>query len=277
MHCLLKVMKLEGNKKTALIGKGYLGDTLASCAGAISLYEEKGIKVDFYCKWKQLIPILKQDTRFNTIYYSKNFLGRIIFYFRLKKYNTIFEAPESWSYKEPFTCQIRRIVKCKAKKSFKINLNKSLYPSNIRKNQIAISRDLISRNFGRDISELTDILSLQKKIVWVGLPAGKSSKRGKNVDLSDTVHKLLSSEVYIGPEGGLLWLAGSIGVSTLYFSEQIDNVNKKLKKGNAWKTLGSENIFGKKNHKCIPAYCSNKEAIKIIYECISKNHFINFH
>jgi len=262
-------------QKIALISNGWLGDSIACTAAAVSIYEERGVKVDFYCKWKQLQPILGQDKRYNFVLFNESFLGNFFLKNKLKRYTKIYKEPFPWSYKEPFTSEIRRLVGCDPSPQISIDLK--LKRNNLKINpQVAISRDLYSRNFGRDIDEFIRVLSMKTKIVWVGLSPHKSSKRGKRKRLIDDLQVILASEAFIGPEGGLMWLSGSVGVPTIYFSENIEDVNKKIKSGNAWSSLGAENIWGSEIHCCLPPFCTNELAIEKIEGHLSniKNNLI---
>jgi len=72
------------------------------------------------------------------------------------------------------------------------------------------------------------------------------------------------SDCFIGPEGGMLWLAGCLGVRTIYFTEHFHHVHPQHPQGDPWKSLGIVNMFPNANHIPLPSYCSNQDAVEII-------------
>ena len=134
-----------------------------------------------------------------------------------------------------------------------------------------MSRDLEKRAYGRNLTEFISELSKFAIIKWVGLPSNKSSKQGVRSDILDTANSIHEAKMYIGPEGGLLWLAAGIGCSCVYFTEHIlhlENVNHKV---------GLDKILGSKNHfptrrdiLSLHPYCTNAEAIQSIIEFMKK-------
>ena len=255
-------MKTKKSIRVAVVSHGWLGDSLICTAAASSLFEEYGYEVDFFCKWRQLAEILKDDTRFRTFTYKDSKIGNFFLNRRLREYSKIIYEPFPWSHNEPLTTEIRRIAGCQLKSEFYIQVNPQYSRKNTIKDVVVMSRDLYSRNFNRDVDEFVGLLSEKYKIEWIGLKPGKSSKRGRNKSLIPAVKKLSHAKIFIGPEGGLLWLSAALNVPCVYFSENIDHIHK-VHKSNTWEALGSEVIYPNGNHKCLPPYCSNQDAIKL--------------
>lgn len=253
-----------------MIATGWLGDTIACTAAATSLYEERDFEVDFYVKWPQLISILSQDTRYRTQGYVDSRWGRFSLSRRLADYDLVLREPSTWSYREPFTAEIRRTAGCAPKPEYTLVLPGNTASSHHQPffRRIAIARDIYKRAYGRDVNALIDALSQQFELVWVGLPPEKSSKRGRHLDLMEDAQLLASADGFVGPEGGLLWLAAGLGVRTVYFTEHIQHVQESIQSGNAWCSLGSINLFPEKGHCALPAYCTNDEALARIAHAI---------
>ncbi len=257
----------KSTKKAAVVASGWLGDTIACSAAATSLYE-KGYEVDFYILWPQLKPILVNDQRFRTIVYSKfliSFFKRPLFQSR---YDLIVREPNGWSYEEPFTSQIRRIAGCEVKPEYELFLPKTI--PNLLKDKskpvITFARDTEKRAYGRDISDLLKRLSLHADIEWVGLDPKLSSKKGKNKALILDAIKISQSDIFVGPEGGLLWLAAGLGKKCIYFSEHIQELAKKIGRGIPTLCLGSTRHFPNGNHIELPAFCSTEIAAETIIQ-----------
>jgi len=83
--------------------------------------------------------------------------------------------------------------------------------------------------------------------------------------LAETIKK---SDCFIGPEGGMLWLAGCLGVRTIYFTEHFHHVRPQDPHGDPWKSLGIANMFPNSNHIALPSYCSNHDAVEIISDAL---------
>lgn len=261
---------MTNHKKAAVIATGWMGDSIACTAAATSLHD-KGYEVSFYTRWPQLKPILDNDKRYKTIVYGKlisHKIQRPLFKFN---YELIIREPEGWSYEEPFTSQIRRMANCEPNSEYQLNLSeiqiKSWTPP--QKPFIAISRDLYKRSYGRDLEDLINRLSMVTNIIWVGLDPNTNSKQGKNKDLVIDAAKIYHSDLFIGPEGGMLWLAAGLGKTCIYFSEHIEEICRKISKGNPRITLGSKNHFPNQPHVCLPNNCSNQYVEKIIKEFLS--------
>lgn len=255
------------NKRAAVIATGYLGDSIA-CSAAATCLHQKGYAVDFYIPWPQIKPILENDSRFKTIVYSKflnSFFKRPLFQSR---YDLVIREPNGWSYEEPFTSQIRRIAGCDIKSEYELFLPKDVSCSLKEKVKptLTLSRDIFKRAYGRDISDLLKRLSLHADIELVGLDPNLSSKKGKNKDLTDDAIKIYQSDIFIGPEGGLLWLAAGLGKKCIYFSEHIIELAKNIDRGVPLSCLGSTKHFPNGNHIQLPAYCSNEYAAEIIIQ-----------
>lgn len=262
-------------KKAAVVATGWVGDTLACTAVATSLVEERGLVVDFYMKWPQLEQVLNYETKFNTILYTDNALGKYRLWQKLHDYDLIVKEPSGWSHDEPFTTEIRRLAGCEPKPSFALPIGDyfrgmRLNKPNFARPLLMLSRDLYMRAFGRDIDAFVALLSEHAEISWVGLPPGKNSKKGKNTTLYLDAQKICMADYFIGPEGGLLWLAGALGQNTIYFTERIKHAKDMLKRGDSFKAVGNVNIFPEGRHTALPLDCTNFDAVRIISEIISK-------
>lgn len=252
-------------KKAAVIATGWVGDTIACTAAATSLYD-KGFEVTFFTRWPQLIPILKNDSRFTVqLYWHLKFI-------RLMKpilnwyFDIVIWEPSKWSYQEPFTAEIRRIAGCAPITEYQLFLSPEramVKTSHNSKPVITISRDLYKRAYGRDIDGLVTQLQMLGKVEWVGLPPQKNSKHGKGRGLLGDAISIFNSDIFIGPEGGLLWLAAGINKPCIYFTENIVEVAKQNNAPNLDCILGSKNHFPDKAiYFALPAYCSNEDAVK---------------
>ena len=103
-------MKTNKSIRVAVVSHGWLGDSLICTAAASSLFEEYGYEVDFFCKWRQLAEILKDDTRFRTYTYKDSKIGNFLLNRRLKKYSKIIYEPFPWSHNEPLSNEIRHLL-----------------------------------------------------------------------------------------------------------------------------------------------------------------------
>jgi ADP-heptose:LPS heptosyltransferase len=252
-------------KKAAVIASGYLGDTIA-CSAAASCLSEKGYKVTFYIRWPQIKPIFDNDKRFKTVIYRKfsnpKLLGRSLNFF----YDLIIEEPNGWSYEEPFTSQIRRIAGCTPNPEYSLKLTSDQIKPKSQNDKpvICIARDLHKRSYGRNIQQLVQELEKISLIEWVGLNPDFSSKKGKSINLTIDAKKIAQADIFIGPEGGLLWLSAGLGTRCIYFSEHIEALAEKIGRGNPRKALGSVNHFPSGPHQALPAYCSNEFVVEEI-------------
>jgi ADP-heptose:LPS heptosyltransferase len=114
------------------------------------------------------------------------------------------------------------------------------------------------------------MLSEFADIEWIGLAPEKNSKHGKNNSLLDEAKRIASADIFLGPEGGLLWLAAGIGKPCVYFSENIDAVAQRNGFTNLNDILGSKNYHSRESiHIALPSHCSNQEAIELIKQAIS--------
>lgn len=263
-------------KKAAVIATGWVGDTIACTAAATSL-SEKGYQVTFFTRWPQLIPILKNDSRFTVRLYWHLKLLRLIKPILKWYFDVVIEEPAKWSYKEPFTAEIRRIADCVPSPEYQLFLSPSSHRGMQkqfldikRKPVISISRDIIKRAYGRDVDQLILIISEFANIVWVGLDPSKNSKHGKNHNLLNDAKIISNSDLFFGPEGGLLWLAAGIGMPCIYLSENISAVAKNHGMSSLENVLGSKNYFKEDTrHISLPPYCKNDFIIEKIREFLS--------
>lgn len=259
-------------RKAAVIATGWIGDTLACSAAAISLSQERGFDVDFYIKWPQLLHLLGYDTRFKTHCYKDSRFGCYKLWKQLRGYNLIIHEPTPWSYQEPFTAEIRRLAGCEPKSSLRMmalnNILSSKLHSTSSQKRLVVSRDLYKRAYGRDVDALMLMLGQQYDVQWVGLDPAQSSKKGKKSDLFDDACIMCSADCFLGPEGGLLWLAGVLGVKTVYFTENIEHISQTVKHGDPHIALGNINVFPNEGHTALPAYCRNAEVLTILQQVL---------
>jgi hypothetical protein len=259
-------------KKAAVIATGWIGDTIACTAAATSLHEQ-GYQVTFFSRWPQLKPVLENDKRFTTRIYPHYKLIRLLKYGLEFCFDKVVWEPKRWSYQEPFTSEIRRIAGCEPKPDYQLHLGESNTP--IKRNQsdrpfIALGRDIYKRAFGRNVDELVSLLSEFADIEWIGLSPDKNSKHGKHHSLLEEAKRIMTTDLYMGPEGGLLWLASGIGMPCIYFSENIDAVAKRNGFQNLDQVLGSKNYFpDKSRHVALPSMCSNQEVLKLVRSTLS--------
>ncbi len=254
-------------KKAAVIATGWVGDTIACTAAATSLYD-KGFEVTFFTRWPQLVPILKNDSRFKVqLYWHLKFI-RLIKPMLNWYFDLVVWEPNKWSYKEPFTAEIRRIADCAPITEYQLFLGSETETLEVADNSrpiIIMSRDLYKRAYGRNINDLVAQLQALGKVKWVGLPPQKNSKHGKTRGLLIDAISIFNGDIFIGPEGGLLWLAAGINKPCVYFTENIVEVAKNNNISNLDSVLGSKNHYPDKAiYFALPAYCSNEDAIKII-------------
>ncbi|QWE16885.1 hypothetical protein [Polynucleobacter sp. AP-Nino-20-G2] len=254
------------SKRAAVIATGWVGDTIACTAAATSLYD-KGFKVTFFTRWPQLVPILKNDSRFTVRLYWHLKIIRILKPILNWCFDVVIWEPNKWSYQEPFTAEIRRIAGCAPITEYQLFLGPEramVEASHNSRPVITISRDLYKRAYGRDIDNLISQLQTLGKVEWVGLLPLKNSKHGKTRGLLSDAISIFKSDIFIGPEGGLLWLAAGIGKPCIYFTENIVEVAKQNNIPNLDHILGSKNHYPDKDiYFPLPAYCSNEDAIKI--------------
>jgi hypothetical protein len=257
-------------KKAAVVATGWVGDTIACSAAATTLYDN-GYKVSFYVRWPQLKSILDNDKRFETIVFGQLLTCRIKRPLFPSKYDLIVDEPKGWSYEEPFTAEIRRLAGFVGGSEYSLFLSPSQIALHISKGSrpvISIARDIYKRAYGRNIPELIESLSLFAEICWVGLSPEKNSKRGKSNSLVEDASKIYNSDLFVGVEGGLLWLAAGLGTRCVYFTEHILEVAKKCKRGDPFAVLGSKNIFPNSGHIDLPVNCENEYAVDVIQKAL---------
>ena len=267
----IKHVFLPRKNTAAVIATGWLGDTIA-CTAAASSLSEQGYEVTLYTRWPQLIPILKNDVRFKVKLYRHLKLIKFAHFLLPFFYEKVVWEPSIWSYQEPFTSEIRRLAGCDPLPSYRLLLPKRLPDLPVGNEPvITISRDLYKRAFGRDVDQLIQMLSTIGRIEWVGLSAEKNSKHGKSSHLLDDAYRIAQSTVFVGPEGGLLWLAAGIGSPCVYFTENIVEIEKRNQCDSLDHVLGSKNHFpDDPHHIALPSFCSNEDAFTAIAELVKK-------
>lgn len=262
-------------KRAAIIATGWMGDTIACTAAATSL-AEMGYETTLFIRWPQLKPILDNDTRFTTrIYWRTNVLK--LFVPLLKRwFDLVIWEPSKWSYQEPFTSEIRRMAGCDIFPEYSLTLNGAsgfLSPSKKAKKSravVSISRDLYKRLYGRDSEDLISQISEFCDIKWVGLDPLKNSKHGKKSDLIEDARSIAESDAFLGPEGGMLWLAAGLGKTSVYFTEHILEVEKVNGATNLDRILGSVNYFPQENkYFALPYFCENEVAVNTLKQALS--------
>jgi hypothetical protein len=176
--------------------------------------------------------------------------------------------PKTWSYQEPFTSEIRRIAGCDPRPEYELFLGAPPQPKGRHqsgKPLIALGRDIYKRAYGRNIDELIAMLSEFADIEWIGLSPEKNSKHGRQDSLLSVARRVNAADIFMGPEGGLLWLAAGIGMPCVYFSENIDAVAKRNGFLSLDAILGSKNYFSDKGmHIALPSMCSNQDVIELV-------------
>ena len=260
-------------KRAAVIATGWVGDTIACSAAAASLHEERGFAVDFYIKWPQLASVLRADPRYRTHVYQDTRWGRWQLWQRCRDYHLIVREPAGWTYDEPFTSEIRRQAGCFVRPDYSLPRPPSglagSMPAATQRPRLAVARDLYKRAYGRDVDALVSQLNESFELVWVGLPPDKSSKRGRRLDLMPDAVAMCQAAGFVGPEGGLLWLAAGLGVRCAYFTEHIAHVAESTPRGDPWRALGSVNLFPDGPHVALPAQCNNDSALAQIQTLFS--------
>lgn len=269
---LLEINILPGvvsKKKAAVIATGWVGDTIACTAAATSLHE-LGYEVTFFTRWPQLKPILKNDKRFKVRTYFHLRLIKLFKKILARYFDKVVWEPSRWSYQEPFTSEIRRIAGCNPNPEYQLFLTEDGDGVNkgFLKNAnpvIAIGRDIYKRAFGRNVDELVSQLEEFATVIWVGLPPEMNSKHGKGYSLLNDAKLIAGADIFVGPEGGLLWLAAGLGKPCAYLTENISAVAKQNHIPSLDHVLGSKNYFpDSENHLALPEYCSNQQASKLI-------------
>jgi len=137
--------------------------------------------------------------------------------------------------------------------------------------RLCISRDIKKRSYGRDIDQLVLTLSEFNEISWIGLDSNLDSKRGVRSGMEKDIQTLLAADAYLGPEGGMLWLAAGLGVKTVYLTEHIHALEGKFGPG-VHKTLGMVNVFPRGGHTALPPGCPNSEIVAQVQEAIGSTH-----
>ena len=254
-------------KKVAVVATGWVGDTIACTAAATSL-AQAGYAVTFFTRWPQLKEILDNDSRYRVKVYWHLKVIKLLKPFLQLWFDRVIWEPSPWSYREPFTSEIRRIAGCTPHPEYELYLLPNRQQFHRQKNAtpiVAIGRDLYKRAYGRNIEEFVAELAKKFEIVWVGLDPNKNSKHGKYQSLLKEANKIAHCDLFVGPEGGLLWLAAGIGVPCVYFTENIIEVAKQNQLNGLDYVLGSINHFPNLNiHKALEPHCSNQVAIESI-------------
>jgi hypothetical protein len=255
-----------------VVAKGWLGDTLACTAAATSL-ASAGLVVQFYHRWPQLDALFAHERRFEVNKYPPRLLRLYKAIWGMRKNVTVIEEPIPWSYKEPFTAEIRRIAGCDVSTEFQLPRpdDKASLDTQRQlgsKPQLCISRDIKKRSYGRNIDQLVIALSEFNEINWIGLDSSLDSKRGVRCDMEKDIQTLLAADAYLGPEGGMLWLAAGLGVKTIYLTEHIHALEKKFGPG-VHQALGMVKVFPRGGHTALPPGCPNSEIVARVQEVVS--------
>ncbi len=261
-------------RTAAVVNRGWMGDAIACSAAAMSL-AEKGYETTFFLRWPQLQPILDNDRRFRTTVY-----GRLLTYKVPRPlvpgfYDLVVREPFPWSYAEPLTSEIRRLAGCEPTPAYRLILSPGQIalaargPEQVRP-VIAFARDSYKRAYQRDIDELISRLRRFADVRWVGLDPAMDSKSGKQVSLVQDASIIYNSDLFVGPEGGLLWLAAGLGTRCVYFTEHIVELAKRITNGNPMCALGSARHFPDAAHIDLPAYCSNDEVVNVIVNILER-------
>ena len=254
-------------KRVAVIATGWVGDTIACTSAATSLSEAE-CQVTFFTRWPQLKEILQNDVRFKVrVYWHLKIIQWLKPFLNLWFDQVVWE-PSRWGYREPFTSEIRRLAGCTTHPEYELFLSpgkRNAHQHNNARPIIAVGRDLYKRAYGRNVDEFIAMLSENAQIVWVGLDPHKNSKHGKNQSLLKEAKKIASCDLFIGPEGGLLWLAAGIGIPCLYFTENIVEVAKQNHLSSLDHVLGSQNHFPRQlKYRALEPYCSNQMALESV-------------
>jgi hypothetical protein len=258
----------SSKKRTAaVIATGWIGDTIACTAAATSLYES-GYQVTFFSRWPQLKAVLENDQRFTVRIYPHIKIIKLLKYVLEFWFDKVVWEPKTWGYKEPFTSEIRRIAGCDPRPEYELFLGSPPLPKDRHQSGrplIALGRDFYKRAYGRNVDELTAMLSEFADIEWIGLSPEKNSKHGRQDSLLSVARRINAADIFMGPEGGLLWLAAGIGMPCVYFSENIDAVAKRNGFLSLDAILGSKNYFSDKGmHIALPSMCSNQDVLELV-------------
>jgi hypothetical protein len=264
----------SSKKRTAaVIATGWIGDTIACTAAATSLYES-GYQVTFFSRWPQLKAVLENDQRFTVRIYPHIKIIKLLKYVLEFWFDKVVWEPKTWSYQEPFTSEIRRIAGCDPTPEYELFLGSPPLPKDRHQSGrplIALGRDFYKRAYGRNVDELTAMLSEFADIEWIGLSPEKNSKHGRQDSLLSVARRINAADIFMGPEGGLLWLAAGIGMPCVYFSENIDAVAKQNGFLSLDDVLGSKNCFiDKSKHIALPSMCSNQDVLQLVKSTLDK-------
>jgi hypothetical protein len=268
-------MAFSSSKKrtVALIATGWIGDTIACTAAATSLYES-GYQVTFFSRWPQLRAVLENDQRFTVRIYPHIKIIKLLKFALEFWFDKVVWEPKRWSYQEPFTSEIRRIAGCEPRPEYELFLGAAPSLGSCHQSGrplIAFGRDIYKRAYGRNIDELITMMSEFADVEWIGLSPDKNSKHGKQESLLSVARRINAADIFMGPEGGLLWLAAGIGIPCIYFSENIDAVAKQNGFLNLNEVLGSKNCFTDKSmHVALPSMCSNRDALELVKSTLNQ-------
>ena len=259
-------------KKAAVVNRGWMGDAIACSAAAASL-AEKGYATTLFIRWPQLKPILDNDRRFTTRLYGRYLTYKVRRPLLPMLYDVVAVEPSGWGYEEPHSSEMRRIAGCDPVPQYQLVLSTEqigLASRGLTKTRplIAIARDSYKRGYGRDIDALAASLATVAEIRWVGLSPDKDSKQGKNSSLVHDASIIYSSDLFLGPEGGLLWVAAGLGTRCVYFTEHILELDKRIDRGRPSLTIGSMHHFPGGPHVALPAYCSNDDVLQTISDIL---------
>jgi hypothetical protein len=127
----------------------------------------------------------------------------------------------------------------------------------------------------RDIQKILDSLSQQHYIIFGGLPHGNPQNGSDSLQKSLAIEASVIKHVdwYVGPEGGLLNIAGGLGTKTIYNWDWVHHLygpNGIIKKCDP-PMLGPANMFGSETNWAIDPYVTDEELFQNIFNIIRDN------
>lgn len=253
---------MSDSPRAAVVASGFMGDTIACTAAATSL-NDRGFEVTLFTRWPQLHSLLRNDPCFDTTVYGRLISRKFQRPLRPRRFDLIVREPYPWSYREPFTSEIRRLSGSAPDPGYKLHLNerqKALGRLRTDRPSVAISRDLQKRAFGRDVETLLRMVEKIADIRWVGLEPALHSKHGKRRSIERDASIIRDSTIFFGPEGGMLWIAAGVGTKCIYLTENIARLEDEHPL--VWRSLGSCNHFPDAGHHALPPGCSNLDVIE---------------
>lgn len=253
---------MRTGRRAAVIATGFMGDTIAGTAAATSLHQE-GFRVTLFTRWPQIASILRNDDRFETVVYGRFVPRRIRRPLYPGRFDLVVREPFPWSYREPFTSEIRRRAGTAPEPGYELFLSdrqRKLGRMSSDRPLVSISRDIHKRAFGRDVDRLVTMIEKIAEIRWVGLDPKLHSKHGRRRSIEHDASIIHNSDVFLGPEGGMLWLAAGIGTNCMYLTENIARLE--AEHPTIWQCLGSRCHFPDAGHTALPPGCSNERVVE---------------